>query len=177
MNALHTERLVIRELTLADAAFTLELLNDPGFHRYIADRGIRDIPGAEQYLRDGPIASYAKHGFGLWLVALKDGGRPVGICGLLQRDTLPHPDIGFAFLARFTGLGYGYESSAAVLQYGYTTLKLPVILAITAEENPPSISLLEKLGFRFERMIQMPTNPGPSRLFVQTQLDPSLRSG
>ncbi len=164
---IQTERLIIRELTLADAAFVLELLNDPGFHEYIGDRGIRDLAGAEKYLRDGPIASYAQHGHGLWRVELKKGSVPVGICGLLQRDTLPQPDIGFAFLARHTGRGYGYESAAAVLQYGRDVLKIPVILAVTAEENPASISLLQKLGFRFERMIQMPGYPGPSRLFVR----------
>ena len=166
LNPLQTERLVIRELTLADAAFTLELLNDPGFHQYIGDRGIRDIAGAEKYLRDGPITSYAKYGHGLWMVELKDGGGPVGICGLLQRDTLPQPDIGFAFLARYTGNGYGYESAFAVLHHGLNFLKIPVIVAITAEENPPSIALLEKLGFRFDKMIQMPAYPGPSRLFA-----------
>ena len=168
MDPLQTERLVIRELTLADAAFVLELLNDPGFHQYIGDRGVRDILGAEKYLQNGPMASYAKHGFGLWMVELKDAGGPVGICGLLQRDTLPQPDIGFAFLARHTGRGYGYESAIAVLQHGRNILKIPVILAITAEENPTSINLLQKLGFRFERMIQMPGYPGPSRLFVQS---------
>jgi RimJ/RimL family protein N-acetyltransferase len=102
------------------------------------------------------------------MVELKDGGGPVGICGLLQRDTLPQPDIGFAFLARHTGKGYGFESAAAVLELGLKGFKMPVILAITAEENPASIGLLEKLGFRFDKMIQMPAYPGPSRLFTHS---------
>ena len=177
MVILETGRLSLRELTLADAVFVLKLLNDPGFHQYIGDRGIRDVAGAEKYLRDGPIASYAKYGHGLWMVELKDGRGPVGICGLLQRDTLPHPDIGFAFLACYTGKGYGFESAAAVLRHGLTVLKMPVILAITAEENPTSISLLGKLGFRFDKMIQMPAYPGPSRLFVRSDLVPSPSSG
>ena len=163
-----TERLLIRELTLADAPFVIELLNEPSFHRYIGDKGVRDIAGAEKYLRDGPLASYAQHGHGLWLVELKDGGGPVGINGLLKRDTLPQPDIGFAFLARHAGKGYGFESSAAVLQYGHQTLKMPAIIAITAPENPASIGLLGKLGFRFERMIEMPGYAGPSRLFIES---------
>ena len=166
MDPLLTARLVIRELTPADAAFTLELLNEPGFHRYIGDRGIRDVAGAEKYLNDGPIASYARHGHGLWMVELKESREPVGICGLLKRDTLPHPDLGFAFLARHCGQGYGFESASAGLNYGRSVLRLPTILAITALENPASIKLLGKLGFRFERTVTLAGIAAPNRLFV-----------
>ena len=167
MDPLHTDRLIIRELTLADAAFALELLNEPAFHRYIGDKGVRDIPSAEKYLREGPMASYAQHGHGLWMVELKATGEPVGINGLIKRPILPEVDIGFAFLARHNGKGYGYESSAAILRHGREVLKLPAIVAITAPENPASIGLLEKLGFRFDRMLELPGYATASRLFVQ----------
>jgi len=162
---LETERLIVRELTLADAPFALELLNEPAFHRYIGDKGVRDLAGAEKYLREGPLASYAQHGHGLWRVELKATGEPVGIGGLIKRPILPDVDIGFAFLARHNGRGYGFESSAAILRHGRDVLKLPAIVAITAPENPASIGLLEKLGFRFDRMIDLPGYAGPSRLF------------
>lgn len=164
MIPLETDHLTIRELTLDDAGFVLELLNDPGFHRYIGDKGVRDLAGAIGYLRDGPLAMYAKHGFGLWLVALRDG-TPIGMCGPLKRDNLEHPDLGFALLARFAGRGYAHEAASAVLAHAQTVLKLGPILAITAAENPSSINLLGKLGFRFERMIDLPGNAAPSRLF------------
>ncbi len=173
---LATERLIIREFTLADAPFILELINEPAFHLYIGDRGVRDVAGAEGYLRDKILASYAQHGHGLWLVTLKDG-TPIGMNGLLKRDILPLPDLGFAFLARHNGKGYGYESSVAVLRHGREALKMREILAITALENPASIGLLGKLGFRFDRIEQLAGYPGPSRVFVQINLDPSLRSG
>ena len=160
-----TERLIVRELTLADAPFILELLNEPAFHQYIGDKGVRDIAGAEKYLRDGPLAMYKRHGFGLWLVTLKGSGEPVGISGLLQRDYLPKPDLGFALLHRHTGQGYAHESAVAVLRHGRETLQLPRILAITAAENAASIGLLQKLGFRFQRMIDLPGFAMPSRLF------------
>lgn len=172
MLIIQTERLKIRELNLADAVFTLELLNEPAFHRYIGDRGIRDLAGAEKYLREGPMASYARHGFGLWLVARRDDGLPLGICGMLQRDYLPHPDLGFAFLKRYTGRGYAFESSAAVLAHARSTLNRDPILALTAPENPPSVRLLEKLGFRFDRMIQTPVHANPSRLFSSSTETP-----
>jgi [ribosomal protein S5]-alanine N-acetyltransferase len=167
MSILETERLVLRELTPADAPFILELLNEPAYHRYIGDKGVRDLAGAEKYLREGPMASYARNGFGLWLVSLKDG-TPIGMCGPIRRDTLEHPDLGFALLARFAGQGYAHEAASAVLAHARSVLKLGAILAITAPENPPSIKLLGKLGFRFERMIALPGYAEPSRLFIQT---------
>jgi ribosomal-protein-alanine N-acetyltransferase len=165
MTIVETERLVIRELTPGDGAFILELINEPAYHRYIGDRGVRDVAGAEKYLREGPMASYAKNGFGLWLVELKDG-TPIGMCGPIRRDTLEHPDLGFALLARFAGRGYAHEAASAVLAHARSVLKLDLILAITAPENPASIKLLGKLGFRFERMIDLPGYAEPSRLFV-----------
>jgi [ribosomal protein S5]-alanine N-acetyltransferase len=165
MDIVQTPRTAVRELTLSDAGFILELINEPAYHRYIGDRGVRDIAGAEKYLREGPIASYAKNGFGLWLVALKDG-TPIGMCGPIRRDTLEHPDFGFALLARFAGQGYAHEAASAVLAHAVGVLKLNPILAITAPENPPSIKLLGKLGFRFDRMIDLPGYAEPSRLFV-----------
>ncbi|MEJ1974514.1 MAG: GNAT family N-acetyltransferase [Lacunisphaera sp.] len=127
---------------------------------------MRDLPGAEKYLREGPMASYAQHGHGLWLVELKATGEPVGINGLIKRPILPEADIGFAFLTRHTGRSYGFESSVAVLRHGREALNLPAIVAITAPENPASIGLLEKLGFRFDRMIDLPGYATSSRLFV-----------
>ena len=165
MIILETERLVVRELSLDDAAFVLELLNEPAFHRYIGDKGVRDLAGAEKYIREGPQASYAKHGHGLWLVALKDGGTPVGMCGLLKRDYLDHPDLGYALLARHGGQGYASEAASATLAHARSGLKLGTILAVTAQENPASIRLLSKLGFKFDRMITTPGQAEPSRLF------------
>ena len=168
MLPLQTERLVIRELTLADAPFILELLNEPAFHQYIGDKGVRDIAGAEKYLLEGPLAMYAKYGHGLWLVELKVDGTPVGMNGLIKRDYLPDPDLGFALLQHHNGKGYGFESSVAVLRYGRDALKLPTILALTALENPASIGLLGKLGFRLEKITPLPGYAGESRIFVQT---------
>jgi len=165
MFPLETERLHLRELTLADAPFVLELLNEPDFHRFIGDRGVRDIAGAEAYLHAGPMASYARHGFGLWHVSRRADHEPVGICGLLQRDTLPRPDLGYAILARHQRKGYASEAAQASLAYGISQLKLSEVLAITSLENPASVHLLEKLGFHFARLVQLPTHPGPSRLF------------
>jgi RimJ/RimL family protein N-acetyltransferase len=161
-----TPRLLLRELCEADAAFMLELLNEEPFLLHIGDRNVRTLADAAAYILNGPVASYEKFGFGLYAVELKESGAPVGICGLLKRDSLDDVDIGFALLQKFWGHGYAYESAAAMMDYGWNKVGLNRIVAITAPENHDSIKLLEKIGLRFERMIQMPGHEGASKLFA-----------
>jgi RimJ/RimL family protein N-acetyltransferase len=161
-----TNRLILRELTLEDDAFVYELLNEPAYLQFIGDKGVRSREDAGKYISLGPLASYAKNGFGLWLVALKDGNIPVGMCGLLKREGMDHTDLGYAVLARFHGRGYAYESSLAVLARAQSVLKLRTLQAVTAPENLISMGLLEKLGFRFDRLITLPGQTKSSRLFL-----------
>jgi [ribosomal protein S5]-alanine N-acetyltransferase len=151
VNVLTTKRLILRRLSPADAEFILELLNDAAFLRFIGDKGVRSVDDARQYILDGPVASYERNGFGLWLVALKETGLPVGMCGLLKRDSLQNVDIGFAFLPAYRSNGYAFESASAVLDYGRTEFGLKRIVAITNPDNAGSIRVLQKLGMRFER--------------------------
>src|SRR6266576_4139031 len=146
MKVLETDRLVLRRFTPADAEFILALLNDPSFIRFIGDKRVRNVDDARNYILNGPVASYERFGFGLYAVELKAGNVPVGMCGILQRDTLPHPDIGFAFLPAYWNQGYAFESAAAVMDHARETLKLGCILAITSPDNEPSGKLLEKIG-------------------------------
>lgn len=166
MQVLETERLVIRQLRVEDAEFILKLLNEPGFIQNIGDRGVRTAADAEQYILNGPVASYQQNGFGLWLVALKESGEPLGMCGLIKRDILEDVDIGYAYLHRFWGKGYAYEAALAVLHYGRDVIRLKRLVAITAPENPGSIRVLEKLGLRFVKMINLPGYDEESRFFV-----------
>jgi RimJ/RimL family protein N-acetyltransferase len=158
MTVLETERLILRGLTVADAGFILALLNEPSFLRFIGDKKVRTVEDAERYILNGPAASYERHGFGLNLVELKETHTPIGICGLLKREELPDPDIGFAFLPDFWRQGFAFESAAAVLKDARERLKLERILAITNQDNEASIKLLQKLGLKFERLIKMSTD-------------------
>jgi ribosomal-protein-alanine N-acetyltransferase len=162
---LTTNRLKLREFTNADAAFILELLNDSAFIRFIGDRNVRTLDDAGNYLNTGPIDSYKRHGFGLYLVQLKKTKTPIGMCGLLKRDVLDHVDIGFAFLPDYREQGYGLEAASAVLAHAHDNLKLKRILAITNPDNESSIKLLEKLGFHFERMMKLSENGDEVKLF------------
>lgn len=149
-----TERLVIREIDESDAAFMNALLNSPGFLNYIGDRGVRSDDDARRFISERYRKSYAENGYGLYAVLLKDDLVPVGMCGFVRRDTLPGPDLGFAFLPEHEGKGYGQESSIAVLRYGREELGFERILAITTLDNHASIRLLEKLGFTFEKTME-----------------------
>lgn len=161
-----TERLRIRPIEIGDAPFLLRLLNDPAFIRNIADRNVRTLDDAVRYMEAGPLASYAKNGFGLWLVTLAESGEAAGICGLLRRDVLPDVDIGYAFLPEFTGRGYALESARAVLEYGRNTLGFRRIVAVVDQDNAPSIRLLEKLGFRRESTVRLAPNDKELLLFA-----------
>ena len=151
---LRTARLELRELRLEDDEFILRLLNEDGFLRFIGDKGVRTRADAREYLTNGPIDSYRRYGFGLYLTRLR-GGAPIGMCGLVKRDSLPNVDVGFAFLEQYWSKGYAAESAAAVLAYGKQHLRLSRIVAITAPDNSASIAMIRKIGLRFERMIRL----------------------
>lgn len=151
-----TERLSVRRLVPGtDDAFILRLLNEPSFIANIADRGVRTLEAARAYIENGPVAMYAKHGFGLWCVTLPDG-TPLGMCGLIKRDHLDDVDVGYAFLPEHWGRGYARESVEGALAWGRATLGLARIVAIVNPDNARSIRVLEKLHFRYERPIRMP---------------------
>ena len=166
MNTLETERLSLQHLNAGDAEFLIELLNDPSFIRNIGDRGVRTMQDAHAYVQNGPAASYAKNGFGLDLVILKDTGEPIGICGLIKRPTLDDVDIGYAYLPRYWSKGYAVEAASAVKQYAQDVIGLKRIVAIVDPLNLGSIRVLEKIGFTFEKMIKLSADDIELKLFA-----------
>ena len=153
---IRTVRLCLSALSLDDAPFILELTNEPSFKRYLGDKGIRSADDSIAYLRDVPLRHYADHGFGLFRVSLIGQDPAVGICGLVSRSEFPAPDLGFAFLRKHWSQGYALEASRAVLAHARGELGLTRVIAMADEGNVASTRLLDKLGFRFERMTRMP---------------------
>jgi RimJ/RimL family protein N-acetyltransferase len=153
-------------MDVEDGEFILGLVNEAAFIRNIGDKGVRTVEDAREYILNGPVASYARFGFGLYLVELAETGAAIGMCGLLKRDSLEDVDIGFAFLEKFWGRGFACESAAAVMEYGRSALGIERIVAITSPDNQGSIRVLEKLGLRFDKMIRMPGSDEDTRLFV-----------
>ena len=158
MTELRTARLTLTPAVEADAAFVLELLNDPGWIRNIGDRGVRSLDDARSYVRD-------RLGQSLWLVARDAAGEPLGMCGLVERDVLDSPDLGYAFLERHSGKGYATEAAAAVLRHVREVMRLPKLAAITDPANLASQRVLQKLGFQFVDVREL-DGIGPSAYFV-----------
>lgn len=164
--SLTTERLYIRNIVVDDAEFIVELLNEPQFLQYIGDKEIRTLADAINYIKTGPQQMFSDNGFALHVVFDKTNDQAIGFCGLLKREVLEHPDLGFAFLQRFCGQGFGYEAAKAVLDYEVNQHNLSMVLAITAIENSASKALLEKLGFVFKEQLHIAGYDGDSKLYV-----------
>lgn len=165
MIVLQTERLRLRHMTEQDAAFMLGLLNDPAWHRFIGDRGVRTIEGARAYILAGPMDMVARLGFGFYIVERREDGQPIGACGLAKRDYLDDVDIGYAFLPEYGGQGYAIEAARGVLAHA-RELDLKRLVATVRPDNSASIRVLEKLGLRFERTIQAPDPAREVQLFA-----------
>lgn len=165
---LATDRLRLRRLDLDDAPFILKLVNDPSWLRFIGDKGVRNEGDARTYLAQGPIEMYARLGFGLYLVLLRESGTPIGICGLIKRESLADVDIGFAFLPEFCGHGYAHEAALAVMTHAKRDFSMRRLVAITAPGNERSIRLLRRLGMTLEESIDLPRDGGKSLLFARS---------
>jgi [ribosomal protein S5]-alanine N-acetyltransferase len=166
MPLISTARLTLRQLTLDDAPFIMALLNEPDFIRFIADRNIRSLDDAQRYLENGPLASYARNGFGLWCVERTSDQVALGMCGLIRRDGLDAVDIGYAYLSVHYGHGYATEAARGVVAYGREVLALPRVVAIVDPGNTASIHVLKKIGLRFERMLRLADDDIELKLFA-----------
>jgi RimJ/RimL family protein N-acetyltransferase len=165
MKILETNRLILRQLTTQDAEFILELLNDPSFIRNIGDRNVRTIDDACAYILNGPVASYARNGFGLDLVQLKETNESIGMCGLIKRDTLEDIDIGYALLPKYWFRGYAVEAARATMAYAKDVIGLTRLVAIVDPANEGSIRVLEKIGLRYEKMVRLSADDIDLKLF------------
>jgi RimJ/RimL family protein N-acetyltransferase len=166
LKILETERLFLRQFSVEDADFILELLNEPSFIQNIGDRGVRTLEDARAYLLNGPIASYTQNGFGLYLVVLKETSESMGMCGLIKRPGLEDVDVGYAFLPKFWSRGYAVEAALAIKAYARDGIGLKRMVAITDPANEGSIRVLEKIGLRFEKMIRLSEDDIELKLFA-----------
>ena len=164
---LQTTRLTLREFTLQDAPFIVELLNSEGWLKFIGDRNVRTLAEAEGYLIGGPLKSYSDNGFGLWMIELKASQTPIGMCGLIKREYLENADIGYALLKEFEGLGYAYEIASATVNYAFEQLQMPRLAGITDDQNERSVRMLQKLRFENKGYVKVPGGEKELLYFVR----------
>ena len=146
---LETERLIIRPITKNDGAFVLELLNTEGWITHVGDRAVHTVDAAVKYIEDRMLPQYKKYGYGNFVIEDKLTAEKLGTVGLYRREGMEGVDLGFATLPKNYCKGYTYEGAAKLLKHALETLKLPLIQAITTEENIASQKLIDKLGFTF----------------------------
>jgi len=163
---LETARLRLREFTEDDAEFIVALFNSPGWLKFIGDRKVKTTQQALHYLENGPIKSYRKNNYGLYLVEKTDDSASIGMCGILKRESLDHPDIGFAFLPQYNGKGYAFEVASATVTYAKEKLGISRLTAITVPGNVRSIKLLEKIGFIYHKRFSFPNNTEELLLYM-----------
>lgn len=164
---LESDRLLIRPISIIDAAFMLQLMNSTGWLEFIGDRNVKDRTAASNYILTRIIPSYHNYGFGLYMVLLKNKNTPIGICGLVKREGLDHPDLGFAVLPEYAGQGYTSEASEIILEYADKQLQIPTVYGITTPSNMASIRVLEKQGFSFHQTVQLPLNKNEFLLYAK----------
>jgi len=170
LNIIQTERLILREFTLADSEFIIELLNTEGWIKYIGDRKVKTAEDARRYLENGPLKSYRDNVFGLRLVLLKSNNKPIGMCGLIKREYLDHLDLGFAFLPSYTGQGCAFEIASRVIHLALNELRQEKILAIVLPDNHSSVRLLAKIGFKHDHnFVSADTNEELSLYSITTE--------
>jgi [ribosomal protein S5]-alanine N-acetyltransferase len=160
-----TERLVLRPTSEADAPFMFELLNSPKWIKYIGDRNVRSVEDAKNYIKSRMQPQLEKLGYSNYTVIRKSDQVKLGVCGLYDREGLEGIDIGFAFLPEYEGNGYALEAAKEVKRAGLKEFGISQLRAITIKENVGSQKLLEKLGFKFIKMVQLPTDPEDLMLF------------
>jgi RimJ/RimL family protein N-acetyltransferase len=137
-------------VALADSAFFLKLLNDPSWLANIGDRGVHSNADAENYIRSTIWAQYEAHQYGMYAVQLKATALLIGICGLVKRDFLSAPDLGFALLPDHVGRGLAAEAARAMMSHAQNRLGMARLYAVVTRSNARSVRLLERLGFRSE---------------------------
>jgi len=165
MKILETERLNLRTIEPDDAAFYYELVNDPTWLEFIGDKGIHSVEAARIAIIDGPMAMQKAHGHSLYVMERKSDGQPLGLCGLIKRDTLPDVDVGYAIRPAHFGQGYTYEAAVAVVAYARARLRMKRLLGLTDPGNINSINLLAKLGLRFVERRNLPPNDRATNIY------------
>ena len=172
MLILETARLRLRWFDAGDADFLRRLLNDPGWLANIGERHVRTPRQALAWIASRHVAVYGRLGFGFWAVDRKADGATLGMCGLVQRDTLMEPDVGYALLPAFRGQGYAREAALACVRYAREVLGMPEVWGITGPDNAGSAAVLAAIGLQDTGLVRLVGEERETRLFKAPRVDP-----
>ena len=153
-----TNRIILRPVNEDDAGFILKLLNTPKWLQFIGDRKVNSLEDAKKYIADKMTPQLKRLGYGNYLVIRKQDNEKMGTCGLYDREGLEGIDIGFAFLPEYEKRGYAFESANKVKELAINKFAISKISAITTKENIESQKLIEKLGLRYIKIVNIPND-------------------
>ena len=165
MQILETDRLRLRWFDDSDVPFILGLINEPSWKANIADPGVGTPEQAREWMQERLLKRYWAQGHGFWCVERKEDGERLGLCGLIHRDGLPEPDLGYGLAERHWGRGYAREAAAAALRYAHEVLGLRHLLATTAPHNDSSGRVLMAIGFSDQGLQQTEAHEGLSHVY------------
>lgn len=152
-----TERLKLTEWQAEDADFILKLVNTDGWLENIGDRKVYNLTDAKKYIKKLRLP-YGSYGYGFYALRLRESNEIIGMCGIIKRMGLSDPDLGFALMPEHEGNGYIYEMSSAFIKHSFVKLGLTRVVAITTPSNTRSIKVLDRLGMKYEKDVQLPND-------------------
>ncbi|BDS11850.1 GNAT family N-acetyltransferase [Aureispira anguillae] len=168
---IETQRLILREISVADQDGLFELDSDPEVHRYIGTQPLTDPKQALEVI-DLLQKQYKENNIGRWAVIEKESNRFLGWSGLkLYKEKVNgyenFYELGYRFIQKYWGKGFATETAKAWVDYGFRKLGVNAIYAMTDPENINSRHVLEKAGFR--RVEQFDFDGDPTDWFEITR--------
>jgi len=156
---IHTERLIIRAITLEDAPGMFEMDSNPKVHEYLGKKPastIEEVYGYIKFIR----AQYRDNGIGRWAVEEKDTGNFVGWTGFKfhtkpLNDRIHFLDLGYRFQEAVWGKGYATETSFASMQYAFDNLEHDTIYGMAETVHAASNHILKKMGMKYVNTFHM----------------------
>jgi [ribosomal protein S5]-alanine N-acetyltransferase len=149
---LHSKRLVLAPLTIADGPVLHAMWTSPGGRRFLWDDEIIPMAQTAELVQTSQ-QYFAQHGVGLWLARERVTRFPVGYAGFWYFRTPPELELLYGIDEAYWGRGYATEAARALMQYGFEQLGLEQIVASTDAPNKASVRVMEKSGMCFDRRV------------------------
>lgn len=146
MPDLRTDRLILRPWRESDVQPWAAMNADPQVREFLGDLLTREESAASVAHFQ---AQLDERGFGFWAVEVQSTGEFIGFTGLDQVDEgMPFTgiEIGWRLARSAWGHGYATEAALASLAYGFETLALPEIVAVTTAANLRSQAVMRRIG-------------------------------
>jgi RimJ/RimL family protein N-acetyltransferase len=146
-SGLSTERLELVPVSVEHVTFLHALWADPDVRRYLWDDRVIERHDAAAVV-DASIASFQRHGFGLWMLELRPALVPIGFCGLRHFGEPAEVEVLYGLSPPYWHLGLATEAALAVLSFAFAS-GLVQVYAGTDAPNSASQKVIQRLGMSY----------------------------